>query len=93
MLVSQIFFDIIYIVSNYCYFGISPLVICSTSICLCISPKLSNFIPQDLHVKYWERFSAVIFPTVHNIVDMNCNVLGCRKKGRFCDYDYSSKYE
>jgi hypothetical protein len=30
--------------------GISPFCICSTSMCLCISPKLSNFIPHDLHV-------------------------------------------
>ena len=43
---------------NY-YYGISPFCMCSIIICFCISPKLSNSLPHDLHLKYLERSSSL----------------------------------
>jgi hypothetical protein len=39
-------------------YGISPFCMCSVIMCLCISPKLSNSLPHDLHFKYLERSSV-----------------------------------
>src|SRR5690348_16445277 len=43
------------------YYGISPFCMCSIIICFCISPKLSNSLPHDLHLKYLERSSSLCF--------------------------------
>jgi len=41
--------------------GMSPFWIWSTSMCLCMSPKLSNSFPHDLHLRNFPRFSCALF--------------------------------
>jgi hypothetical protein len=41
------------------YYGMSPFCICSVIMCFCISPKLSNSSPHDLHLKYLEKSTSL----------------------------------
>jgi hypothetical protein len=46
-------------INNY---GVSPFCTCSNIICLCISPKLSNCRPHELHLYCLERSSLCCWP-------------------------------